>query len=747
MKHNLSKELQELVDFSQKMVETGANDDRFSPEVILTTVLLSKSEVMGYLNYFDIDNNNILKALSKQPYGKGMDIYRTHRWLMTNLYEMSHYRFKSEILTCLHFLYTVMSDLLKISIYELSNGGVTKTTLKEYMEILGKQEPPQNDELSSEELEFLFKEDSDNTTSFKHEPNNQLVEHCTLMTDPNFKIDKVIGRDKEVKQIINNLLRKKKRNTILIGESGVGKTTVVLKLAEMIRNGDVPDRLHNTPLYSLDMSSMTAGTRYRGDFEDRFKKLIAAFNAMEGRIIVYIDEIHMMMGAGDTSSGGGMNFPNLIKSTFGSNIIWVGSTTNEDYRKYITKDKSIVRRFPCVNIPEPTKDEVKTIVEGLLPMYELEHGVEYNEGVIDHIIHLSSRYITDVRMPDSVLDIVDLSGVMGSNSDGIVYKETVDTVVSERLKVPLKLITNQNIVDIETVMKKSIFNQDHVIEEVSNTMRKYKAGLNSDNKPIGSYLFVGSTGVGKTEVAKVLSHETGCNLIRLDMSEYMIESNVSKLLGTTAGFVGYEDGGLMVKEIKKNPHSVLLLDEIEKAHPSIMNVFLQIMDNGFFSASDGSLVDCRHLMLIFTSNCGVVESQKNGIGFGNIDKSGEIMVEVNRSFSPEFRNRLTDILIFNKLSSDTMRSITLKMLQTISVQLEPRGINVVYSESVIDHFSNLGFDDRMGARPLQKIIEKDVKRKIVDGILDGIIVNDTDITVDICDNGNVVIDNKILEEL
>ncbi|MBE6049032.1 MAG: AAA family ATPase [Clostridium sp.] len=546
----------------------------------------------------------------------------------------------------------------------------------------------------------------------------------------NEEIDKyppLIGREEELERTMQILCRKYKNNPIHVGEAGVGKTAITLGLAKLIEEGKVPNRLKNAKVFSVDIGDIISGTQYRGDFEKRFKSVLEGVCKYENPII-YIDEIHNIVGAGAIGESS-YDASNMLKPYLTSGKIrFIGATTYDEFRKHISKNKSLLRRFQKIDINEPSVQESIEILNGLKKFYENYHNIKYAKGTIELAVTLSDKYINDRFLPDKAIDLIDEAGayrVMHPLNKKIqtVDKKLIETVVSKTCCIPKETVESDEVkklLKLEEKIKEKVFGQDEAVESVVNAVKLSRAGLNEENKPIASLLFVGPTGVGKTEVAKTLAQELNVELIRFDMSEYMEKQSVAKLIGSPAGYVGYEDGGLLTSAIQKNPNCVLLLDEIEKAHSDIYNILLQVMDYATLTDNQGRKADFRNVILIMTSNAGASKLNKNAIGFGERKFKNEcIDDEVKKVFSPEFRNRLNKIVVFNNINKDMAIKIVNKEINNLEQKLIKKKITLKLSKKCIDYIINKGISEEYGAREIKRIIDKEIKNLLVDEILFG----------------------------
>ena len=542
------------------------------------------------------------------------------------------------------------------------------------------------------------------------------------------RIDPVIGRAAEIERTIQILCRKKKNNPIHVGEPGVGKTAITEGLAQRIALGDVPDVIKDFEIYSLDMGGMLAGTKYRGDFEERIKKVVKEIQSKE-KAILFIDEIHTIVGAGSTSQGS-MDASNILKPSLSSGRMRViGSTTFDEYKKHFEKEGALARRFQKIDIGEPSEDETLQILRGLKKSYEEYHNVQYSEESLKLITKLSHLYINDRQLPDKAIDVMDEVGsiLRMKKSSTVVSEADVESVISKIAKIPEKTVSQNETEKLGTLsadLKTKVFGQDAAIEQIVHSIKRSRAGFKKADKPIASLLFAGKTGVGKTHLVRKLAEQMGVPLIRFDMSEYQEKHTVAKLTGAPAGYVGYEEGGLLVDAIRKEPHAVLLLDEIEKAHSDIYNVLLQIMDYATLTDNQGRKADFRNVLIVMTSNAGASNIGSRTIGFGAKTLGGEAVdVAVSKVFSPEFRNRLDKVITFNDLDHDVIKSIVKSEFDEFKKMLTEKNITLSVTESVYDWFAKNGYSEEFGARPIARLIDEKIKDKFVDSVLFGNLKN------------------------
>lgn len=544
------------------------------------------------------------------------------------------------------------------------------------------------------------------------------------------KIDPLIGRQKEVDRTIQILCRRSKNNPLYVGDPGVGKTAIAEGLAKKIVEGEVPDVLKDSVIYSLDMGALLAGTRYRGDFEERIKQVLAELEKIDGAIL-FIDEIHTIIGAGATS-GGAMDASNLLKPSLSNGTLrCVGSTTYKEYRNHFEKDRALVRRFQKIDVYEPTMDEAIEILKGLKTYYEDHHGVSYTDEAIKAAVELSSKYIGDRKLPDKAIDIIDEVGaaqmlVPADKRKKIIDVADIEGVVAAIARIPAKSLTKDDkavLKNLERDLKTLVFDQDAAIDTLVDAVKLSRAGLRDPDKPIGCFLFSGPTGVGKTEVARQLAKTMGVELQRFDMSEYMERHSISRLIGSPPGYVGFDQGGLLTDKIDQQPHCVLLLDEIEKAHPDIYNILLQVMDYGKLTDNNGKVVDFRNVILIMTTNAGAAEQAKAPIGFEREVRVDEDKEAITKMFTPEFRNRLDAIVGFKPLKQETVVRVVDKFIAQLEAQLTEKNVAIQLSEEARQWLAKKGYDPAMGARPLARVIQEHVKRPLAEELLFGDLVD------------------------
>jgi ATP-dependent Clp protease ATP-binding subunit ClpA len=544
------------------------------------------------------------------------------------------------------------------------------------------------------------------------------------------KIDPLIGRRPEIRRTIQILCRRRKNNPLFVGEAGVGKTALAEGLAKMIVEGEVPNVLLGSTIYSLDLGSLVAGTKYRGDFEKRFKAVLTQLRNEEGAIL-FIDEIHTIIGAG-AASGGVMDASNLIKPMLASGELkCIGSTTYQEFRGIFEKDHALSRRFQKIDISEPSVDETVEILKGLRSRFEEHHKVKYSPRALRAAAELADRYINDRHLPDKAVDVIDEAGASQRLRTPSRRKKTIgivdiEAIIAQMARIPAKTVTlsdKETLRNLDRDLKMVVYGQDQAIEALASAIKMSRSGLGAENKPIGSYLFAGPTGVGKTEVTRQLARIMGLELVRFDMSEYMERHTVSRLIGAPPGYVGYDQGGLLTEAINKNPHVVLLLDEIEKAHPDVFNLLLQVMDHGTLTDNNGRKADFRNVILVMTTNAGAVDMSRPSIGFTQQDHSSDAMEAIRRLFTPEFRNRLDAIVQFNSLDPTVITQVVDKFIFELEAQLQDQQVTIEVDESARLWLAEHGYDPKMGARPMARLIQQHIKKPLAEELLFGRLAN------------------------
>ncbi len=565
-------------------------------------------------------------------------------------------------------------------------------------------------------------------TTKKKQAQDALSAYCVNLNEKarTGRIDPLIGRTNEINRTIQVLCRRSKNNPLYVGDPGVGKTAIAEGLAKRIVDGEVPDVLADATIFALDMGSLLAGTRYRGDFEERLKQVVKELEDYPGAVL-FIDEIHTVIGAGATS-GGAMDASNLLKPALSSGAIrCIGSTTYKEFRQFFEKDRALVRRFQKIDVNEPTVEDAIEIMKGLKPYFEDFHKVRYTNEAVKAAVELSARYISDRKLPDKAIDVIDESGASQKLLPEAQRRKTIgireiEATIATMARIPPKTVSADDekvLAGLETELKRVVYGQEAAIDALASAIKLARAGLREPEKPIGSYLFSGPTGVGKTEVAKQLAASLGVELLRFDMSEYMERHTVSRLIGAPPGYVGFDQGGLLTDGVDQHPHCVLLLDEIEKAHPDLFNILLQVMDHGQLTDHNGKKIDFRNVILIMTTNAGAADLAKPAIGFATSRREGDDMEAINRLFTPEFRNRLDAIIPFGSLPVPIIHQVVQKFVMQLEAQLAERGVTFDLSDQAIAWLADKGYDERMGARPLGRVIQEHIKKPLADEVLFG----------------------------
>jgi len=622
------------------------------------------------------------------------------------------------------------------AVYYLHQQGVTRLDVVNFIAHgIKKSDPPEP--VKSGETQAEAEESSERGD--KSSPLEQYTQNLNQLAKEG-KIDPLIGREYEVERVIQILCRRRKNNPLLVGEAGVGKTAIAEGLAWRITQKDVPEILAESIVYSLDMGALLAGTKYRGDFEQRLKGVLKSLKDKPNTIL-FIDEIHTLIGAG-AASGGTLDASNLLKPALGSGALkCIGATTFTEYRGIFEKDAALSRRFQKIDVLEPSVEQTIDILKGLKSRFEEHHGVKYALGALQAAAELSAKYINDRHLPDKAIDVIDEAGAAQrilppSKRKKIISKAEVEDIVAKIARIPAANVSNDDRGKLKTLerdLKNVVFGQDKALDMLASSVKMARSGLGKGDKPIGAFLFSGPTGVGKTEAAKQLAYIMGIELIRFDMSEYMEQHAVSRLIGAPPGYVGFDQGGLLTAAITKKPHCVLLLDEIEKAHPAIFNVLLQVMDHGTLTDNNGRKADFRNVIIIMTTNAGAETMAKATIGFTNPRESGDEMADIKRMFTPEFRNRLDAIVSFKALDENVILRVVDKFLLQLEAQLADKKVEVTFTDKLRKHLAKKGFDPLMGARPMQRLIQDTIRRALADELLFGRLMDGGRLTVDLDD--------------
>ena len=627
------------------------------------------------------------------------------------------------------------------AVYYLQQQGVTRLDVVNYI-----SHGIRKDQAEVPKPESAGSESEDSSNAGKDSPLEQFTQNLNLLARQG-KIDPLIGREHEVERVIQVLCRRRKNNPLLVGEAGVGKTAIAEGLAWRITQNEVPDILKEAVVFSLDMGALLAGTKYRGDFEQRLKAVLKSLKDNVNAVL-FIDEIHTLIGAG-AASGGTLDASNLLKPALSSGQLkCIGATTYTEYRGIFEKDAALSRRFQKIDVLEPSVDQTVQILRGLKSRFEEHHGVKYSQSALSAAAELSSRYINDRQLPDKAIDVIDEAGAAQrilpkSKQKKTIGRLEIEDIVSKIARIPAQSVSVDDRSKLQTLdrdLKSVVFGQDPSIEVLSAAIKMARAGLGKVDKPIGSFLFSGPTGVGKTEVAKQLAFIMGVELLRFDMSEYMERHAVSRLIGAPPGYVGFDQGGLLTEGVNKKPHCVLLLDEIEKAHPDIFNILLQVMDHGTLTDNNGRKADFRNVIIIMTTNAGAETMNKATIGFTNPRESGDEMVDIKKMFTPEFRNRLDAIVSFKSLDESIILRVVDKFLMQLEEQLHEKKVDATFSAGLRAHLAKKGFDPLMGARPMQRLIQDTVRKALADELLFGRLVNGGSVLVDVDAENQVILE-------
>jgi ATP-dependent Clp protease ATP-binding subunit ClpA len=624
------------------------------------------------------------------------------------------------------------------AVYYLHQQGVTRLDVVNYISH-GVRKDQQADPQKSPE----GAEEPQNDAQMKENPLDQFTQNLNRAAAEG-KIDPLIGRDNEVERVIQVLCRRRKNNPLLVGEAGVGKTAIAEGLAWRITQSDVPEILQNAVVYSLDMGALLAGTKYRGDFEQRLKGVLKQLKETPNGIL-FIDEIHTIIGAG-SASGGTLDASNLLKPALSSGQLkCIGATTYTEYRGVFEKDHALSRRFQKIDVNEPTVEQTVQILRGLKSRFEEHHNVKYSASALTTAAELSARFINDRHLPDKAIDVIDEAGAAQrilpkSKQKKTIGKADIEDIIAKIARIPPQSVNQDDRSKLQTIdrdLKNVVFGQEPAIDALASAIKMSRAGLGKTDKPIGSFLFSGPTGVGKTEVARQLAFTMGIELIRFDMSEYMERHAVSRLIGAPPGYVGFDQGGLLTEAITKKPHAVLLLDEIEKAHPDVFNILLQVMDHGTLTDNNGRKADFRNVIIIMTTNAGAESLQKRSIGFNDSKEAGDEMADIKRMFTPEFRNRLDAIISFRALDEEIILRVVDKFLMQLEEQLHEKKVEATFSDSLRKFLAKKGFDPLMGARPMARLIQDMIRKALADELLFGKLVTGGKVTVDLDDSDQI----------
>jgi ATP-dependent Clp protease ATP-binding subunit ClpA len=620
------------------------------------------------------------------------------------------------------------------AVYYLHQQGITRLDVVNYISHGITKQPPEKEKAGADKAE---NQEAEQEGEGKQSPLEQYTQNLNKAAAEG-KIDPLIGRELELERVIQTLCRRRKNNPLLVGEAGVGKTAIAEGLAKRIVEGEVPEILKDAIVYSLDMGALLAGTKYRGDFEQRLKGVLKKLTN-NPKAVLFIDEIHTLIGAG-AASGGTLDASNLLKPALSSGQLkCIGATTYTEFRGVFEKDHALSRRFQKIDVNEPSVDETVQILRGLKSRFEEHHGIKYSASAITTAAELAARYINDRQLPDKAIDVIDEAGAAQrilpkSKQKKVIGKTDIEEIIAKIARIPPHNVSTDDrskLANLDRDLKNVVFGQDPAIEALAASIKMARSGLGNPQKPIGSFLFSGPTGVGKTEAARQLAYTMGIELIRFDMSEYMERHAVSRLIGAPPGYVGFDQGGLLTEAITKKPHAVLLLDEIEKAHPDIFNILLQVMDHGTLTDNNGRKADFRNVIIIMTTNAGAESLQKSTIGFTNSKQAGDEMADIKRLFTPEFRNRLDAIISFKALDEEVILRVVDKFLMQLEQQLHEKKVEAIFTDALRRHLARKGFDPLMGARPMSRLIQETIRKALADELLFGKLVTGGKVTVDL----------------
>jgi ATP-dependent Clp protease ATP-binding subunit ClpA len=713
--------------------------DNPSAAEVLRSCACNIEDLRKSLQNFIADNTPILPPNSEADTQPTLGFQRVIQRAIMHVQSTSNG--KKEV-TGANVLVAIFGEKDSHAVYYLHQQGVTRLDVVNFISH-GITKAPQGEDKAKEKAE---QEQEQPEGREQTSPLEQYTMNLNQLAKDG-KIDPLIGREAEVERVIQVLCRRRKNNPLLVGEAGVGKTAIAEGLAWRIVKGEVPEILDKSNVYSLDMGALLAGTKYRGDFEQRLKAVLKQLKS-NSHAILFIDEIHTLIGAG-SASGGTLDASNLLKPALATGQLkCIGATTYNEYRGIFEKDHALSRRFQKIDVIEPTVQQTIEILKGLKSRFEEHHGVKYSSGAITAAAELSAKYINDRHLPDKAIDVIDEAGAAQrilplSKRKKTVGKTEVEDIIAKIARIPPQTVSTDDraqLKNLERNLKNVVFGQDPAIEALASAIKMARSGLGKPDKPIGSFLFSGPTGVGKTEVAKQLAFTMGIELIRFDMSEYMERHAVSRLIGAPPGYVGFDQGGLLTEAISKKPHAVLLLDEIEKAHPDIFNILLQVMDHGTLTDNNGRKADFRNVIIIMTTNAGAELLQRQVIGFGNSREAGDEMAEIKRMFTPEFRNRLDTIISFKSLNEEIILRVVDKFLMQLEDQLHEKKVDIGFSDALRRHLAKKGFDPVMGARPMARLIQDTIRKALADELLFGRLVNGGRVNVDVDEAGEIKLD-------
>ena len=719
----LDKQVEENLNFSFKLASSSSHEFVTIEHLLLS--LLQNDKALEVFNFLDADVKTLEEKLTKfiketTPLidnSNNSEIQPTLGFQRVLQRAVFHVQSSGkDKVNGANLLVAIFSEKESHSVYLLEQEGITRLDVVTYLSHGDSHtlEDHSESEFTEEEPEGKSKKDSSALEQFCTNLNQEAIDG---------NIDPLIGRNREIERISQILARRNKNNPLLVGDSGVGKTAIAEGLAKLITEGKVPDLLKNCIIYCLDLGALLAGTKYRGDFEKRLKVVLSELSKQE-KAVLFIDEIHTIIGAGATS-GGVNDASNLLKPALAkNNLRFFGSTTYKEFRGVFEKDRALSRRFQKVDVKEPSVEDTFKILKGLKSQFEDHHGIKYSDKALKTAAELSSRYINDRNLPDKAIDVIDEAGSRKrlKNKTSRISEIDIEEVVALMAKVPKKTVSSSDkdiLAKLKENLSRVIFGQDEAIDTLTTSIKLSRAGLGNIDKPVGSFLFSGPTGVGKTEVSKQLSIIMGIEFIRFDMSEYMERHTVSRLIGAPPGYVGFDQGGLLTEAVTKNPHCVILLDEIEKAHPEVFNILLQIMDHGTLTDNNGRQANFKNSILIMTSNAGAQDMSRNSVGFNQQDHSSEGKEAIKKTFSPEFRNRLDSVIHFNSLSKEVILTVVDKFLVELQAQLDEKKVQIEISDDVRMWLVDNGYDKDMGARPMQRLIQEEIKKPLADKILFG----------------------------
>ncbi len=704
--------------------------DNPSAAEVLRACACNIEDLRKSLQNFIADNTPILPPNSEADTQPTLGFQRVIQRAIMHVQSTSNG--KKEV-TGANVLVAIFGEKDSHAVYYLHQQGVTRLDVVNFISH-GITKTPQDGEKAAKAA-GAEQEEQQGEGREQQSPLEQYTMNLNLLAKDG-KIDPLIGREPEVERVIQVLCRRRKNNPLLVGEAGVGKTAIAEGLAWRIVKNDVPEILDKSIVYSLDMGALLAGTKYRGDFEQRLKAVLKQLKANTNAIL-FIDEIHTLIGAG-SASGGTLDASNLLKPALATGQMkCIGATTYNEYRGIFEKDHALSRRFQKIDVIEPTVQQTIEILKGLKSRFEEHHGVKYSSSAIQAAAELSAKYINDRHLPDKAIDVIDEAGAAQrilpvSRRKKTIGKGEVEEIIAKIARIPPQTVSSDDRAQLKNLdrnLKNVVFGQEPAIDALSAAIKMARSGLGKPDKPIGSFLFSGPTGVGKTEVAKQLAFTLGIELIRFDMSEYMERHAVSRLIGAPPGYVGFDQGGLLTEAIAKKPHAVLLLDEIEKAHPDIFNILLQVMDHGTLTDNNGRKADFRNVIIIMTTNAGAETLQKRSIGFGNAREAGDEMADIKRMFTPEFRNRLDAIISFRALDEEIIMRVVDKFLMALEDQLHEKKVDIAFSDALRKHLAKKGFDPVMGARPMARLIQDTIRKALADELLFGRLLNGGKVSV------------------